>query len=178
MENQAWEMKGPSEKYLCSLEIGLGSLSLSHLPTAPQGQRAFLGENERFLRIPLLSEATFEGARGPDELCLPAQYMYVPGPREERHTPHPTVPPHHPSPHPTPPLPGGLLSSPRGGGRNLPGHQLLAVFPQALWSSDRSAPMPSSSGASLPPQPSVPRKGKGSIGAALARSAETYSLSA
>lgn len=156
MESQAWEMKGPSEKYLCSLEIGLGSLSLSHLPTALQGQEAFLRVNERFLRIPLLSEATFEGARGPDELCLPAQYMYAPGPREKRHTPHPTVLLHHPSPHPTPPLPGGLLSSPRGGRRNLPGHELLAVFPQALWTSDQSTPMPSS-GASLPPQPARAR---------------------
>lgn len=104
MENQAWEMKGPSEKYLCSLEIGLGSLSLSHLPTALQGQGAFLGVNERFLRIPLLSEATFEGARGPDELCLPAQYMYVPGPREKRHTSpsHCSSPPSQSPPHPTP----------------------------------------------------------------------------
>lgn len=84
MENQAWEMKGPSEKHLCSLEIELGSLSPSHLPTALQGQGAFLGVNERFLRILLLSEATFEGARGPDKLCLPAQYMYVPGPRKKK----------------------------------------------------------------------------------------------
>lgn len=90
MENQAREMKGPSEKYLFSLEIELGSPSLSHLPTAPQGEGAFLEVNERFLRIPLLSEATFEGARGLDKLCLPAQYTYVPGPREERHT----FPPH------------------------------------------------------------------------------------
>lgn len=80
MENQAWDMKGPGEKYLCSLEIELGSLSPSHLPTALQGQGAFLGVNEWFLQIPLLSEATFEGARGPDKLCLPAQYMRRPEP--------------------------------------------------------------------------------------------------
>lgn len=127
MENQAWEMKGPSEKHLCSLEIELGSLSPSHLPTAFQGQGAFLGVNERFLRIPLLSEATFEGARGPDKLCLPAQYMYVPGPRKKGIPPRPIVPPHHPSPHPTPPLPGGLVSSPRGGGKEPP-------WPRALGS--------------------------------------------
>lgn len=104
MENQAWEMKGPSEKHLCSLEIELGSLSPSHLPTALQGQGAFLGVNERFLRIPLLSEATFEGARGPDKLCLPAQYMYVPGPRKKRHTSpsHCSSPPSQSPPHPTP----------------------------------------------------------------------------
>lgn len=94
----------------------------------------------------------------------PSTCMFL-GPERKGIPPHPTVLPHHPSPHPTPPLPGGLLSSPRGGGRNLPGHELLAVFPQALWSSDQSAPMPSS-GASLPPQPSVPCKGN--IGAALA----------
>lgn len=104
MENQAWEMKGPSEKHLCSLEIELGSLSPSHLPTAFQGQGAFLGVNERFLRIPLLSEATFEGARGPDKLCLPAQYMYVPGPRKKRHTSpsHCSSPPSQSPPLPTP----------------------------------------------------------------------------
>lgn len=104
MENQAWEMKGPSEKHLCSLEIELGSLSPSHLPTALQGQGAFLGVNERFLRIPLLSEATFEGARGPDKLCLPAQYMYVPGPRKKRHTSpsHCSSPPSQSPPLPTP----------------------------------------------------------------------------
>lgn len=177
MENQAWEMKGPSEKHLCSLEIELGSLSPSHLPTAFQGQGAFLGVNERFLRIPLLSEATFEGARGPDKLCLPAQYMYVPGPRKKRHTSpsHCSSPPSQSPPLPTPSRRPCELPKGWGEGTSL-ATELLSVFPQALWSSDQSAPV-LSSGASLPPQPSVPCKSKGSIGAALARSAETYSLS-
>lgn len=176
MENQAWEMKGPSEKHLCSLEIELGSLSPSHLPTALQGQGAFLGVNERFLRIPLLSEATFEGARVRiSSAYQPSTCMFL-GPGKKGIPPHPIVPPHHPSPHPSPPLPGGLVSSPRGGGKEPP-------WPRALVSLStgslefRSVCPHALLGCFPSPQPSVPCKGKGSIGVALARSAETYSLS-
>lgn len=45
-------------------------------------------------------------------------------------------------PVPTPTLLGGLLSYSGGGGRDLPGHKLLAVLSQALRSSAESAPMP------------------------------------
>lgn len=85
-----------------------------------------------------LSEAPLEGGRGPDELCLPAQhmYMYVSGVREPEGSPScPAAPPSHPSL-------GGLLSYSGGGGRDLPGHKLLAVLSQALRSSAESAPMP------------------------------------
>lgn len=45
-------------------------------------------------------------------------------------------------PVPTPTLLGGLLRYPGGGGRDLPGHKLLAVLLQALGSSAESAPCP------------------------------------
>lgn len=47
-----------------------------------------------------------------------------------------------PSQSPPPILPGGLLSYPAGGGRDLPGHKLLAVLSLALGSPAESAPMP------------------------------------
>lgn len=94
--------------------------------------------------IGLLSEAPLEGGGGPDELCLPAQqmYTYVSGIREpEAHLPVPLLLPAIPVSLP-PILPGGLLSYPAGGGRDLPGHKLLAVLSLALGSPAESAPMP------------------------------------
>lgn len=93
--------------------------------------------------IALLSEAQLKGGGGPDELCLPAQqmYTYVSGIREpEAHLPVPLLLPAIPVPTPT--LPGGLLSYPAGGGRDLPGHKLLAALSLALGSPAESAPMP------------------------------------
>lgn len=170
-------MKGPSEKYLCSLEIELGSPSLSHLPTAPQGEGAFLGVNEKnsfkylfsarlHLREPMVRTSS---------AYQPSTCMFL-GPERKGIPSHPTVPPHNPSPHPTPPLPESLFERLKGWGRNLPGHKFLAVFPQARWSSDEFTPMPSLA-AFLPLQPSVPCNSKDSIKAALARSTGTYSLS-
>lgn len=109
-------MKGPSEKYLCSLEIELGSPSLSHLPTAPQGEGAFLGVNEKnsfkylfsarlHLREPMVRTSS---------AYQPSTCMFL-GPERKGIPSHPTVPPHNPSPHPTPPLPEGLSSDSRGG---------------------------------------------------------------
>lgn len=111
---------------------------LSHILTAPQGEGAFLGY------IALLSEAPLEGGGGPDELCLPAQHTYArmfPGSESQRLTfLSPLLLPAIPVPTPT--LPGGLLSYPGGGGRDLPGHKLLAVLSLALGSPAESAPMP------------------------------------
>lgn len=163
MENEAREMRGPGEKYPRSPEIEPVSPSLSHLPTAPQGEEAFLGVNERLLWIPFLSEAVFGGARGPGKLCLTSPvHVCSWAQRERAYLPIPlflpTVPVPTP-PHPTPPLPGGL-SSYSGVGEGI------SLATRSWLSFDRLSGVPMSLPACpllryfLPPQPSELCKGK------------------